>query len=143
MKRYPLKEIKNFESEILRSKVLDSIMKEGICNYSQFRILKHLLESATKEEIVYQKDFENLLNIRKSTISGILDTMEKNKIIIRTIDNKGKVVELTSEMLKYRKKILDRLEALEAKLVEGISEDELETFYNVMDKMKENIKNID
>lgn len=109
-------------------------------NVTQIHIIKYLLDNKDCE--VYQKDFETLLNIRKSTISGILSTMEKNKIIKRlpAESGKGKLIELTPEVLKLGREVISKLKALEDELVEGISEEDMEAFYRVIDKMTENIK---
>ena len=43
---------------------------------TQFIILSYLIEHSNED--VYQKDLENVLNLRRATVSGVLHTMEKN-----------------------------------------------------------------
>ncbi len=146
MKRYPIKEIKDLENEIFRTNILNDIDLSKIKNYSQVQILKYLLEAREKNIEVYQKDFLKVLNIRKSTISGILNTMEKNKIISRVHMprcSKGNLVTFTKEASTCMNSLMIRIEEAENKLTNGIDEQDLEIFYKVIDKMKENLKRRD
>lgn len=141
MKKYPLTEIKNLLNETFRVNAINEVLHAHAANYTQFQIVKHLIDHDGEE--VYQKDFESVLNIRKSTISGILDTMEKNKIIIRLSKedgSRGKIVRLSSESLNCKKEMCNMISQIEERIIEGISESELETFYGVIDKMKKNIE---
>lgn len=140
MERFALKSIKDLENEILKKNKMNFLGNIKAINVTQIHIIKYLLDNKDCE--VYQKDFETLLNIRKSTISGILSTMEKNKIIKRlpAESGKGKLIELTPEVLKLGREVISKLKALEDELVEGISEEDMEAFYRVIDKMTENIK---
>lgn len=141
MKRYPLTEIKDLLNEALRSNAVNEVMISNVANYSQFQVVKYLIEHDGEE--VYQKDFEEVLKVRKSTVSGILDTMEKNSIIIRVSKGegtRGKIVKLSSQSMKCKEKMSKTIGKIEEKIIEGISQSELDTFYKVIHKMKENIK---
>ncbi len=140
MERYPLKEIKELQNEITRNSFVSKDFKK-IMNYSQGFILRVVLESENIEERVYQKDLEKILNIRKSTLSGILDTMEKNKIIKRVPDlvTRGNIIELSDEMKKCKEELLERIKKVEENLTNGISEEDLDAFFRVIDRMKKNI----
>ena len=140
MTKFPLKEIKELQNEILKNNKIFSVCKFKIKNLTQFEIIKYLYDNRNKE--VIQKEFEEILNIRKSTISGILDTMEKNNIIIRVHDSnkRGKHIRLTDEIIKEMNKIIKEFESVEKSIIEGISDKDLEVFYNVINKMKHNLK---
>lgn len=139
MKRFPLKEIKDLQKEVLRNYSVLSFGEFKINNVTQCEIIKNILDCDALGHILYQKDLENLLNIRKSTISGILETMEKNRIIIRVSSNEGKIIKLTDEASEQKDVVLNLLRTVENELVDGIEEEELEIFFKVIDKMKENI----
>ena len=51
---------------------------------AQIEMIDYILEH--REEEIYQKDLEKIFNLRRSTISGILQTMEKNGLIERITD---------------------------------------------------------
>lgn len=107
----------------------------------QMQILHYLIINQDKD--IYQRDLEKLLNLRRSTISGILKTMEKHDIIIKNdskIDARSKKIELSSsskEFYKQAKKIFKEVNNI---LVKDINDDEIETFINVIHKMISNIK---
>jgi len=140
MERYPLKEIKELQNELVRNNFIHKDFK-NIMNYSQGFILRVVLESEDTGEKVFQKDLEKILNIRKSTLSGILDTMEKNKIIKRVQDltSRGNIVELSDEMKNGKGELLEKIKKVEETLTTGISEEDLDAFFRVIDSMKKNI----
>lgn len=139
MEKLPLKMIKELQQEIIKKYSILSFGNFKISNPTQCEIFKILIESEMRKKTIYQKDLENLLNIRKSTISGILETMEKNRIIIRVLSNKGKIVKLSDEALQHKEVVANLLKKLEKELSEGISKEELEIFNKVIEKMKENL----
>jgi len=141
MQKNPLKELKSFYNEIICKKNIVDVCKCKIKSFSQIQIIKYLIDN--KEHEIYQKDFEKALNIRKSTVSGILNTMEKNNIIRRLHsdkDSRGKIIVLTEEALLLYKNVEQEFDNLNYKIIKDISEDYLQTFYKVLDKMKKNIQ---
>lgn len=140
MEKLPLKEMKDLLNEILRKYSILSFGNFKINNITQCEIVKIIIDYDMKGDILYQKDLETILNIRKSTVSGILETMEKNKIIIRAPSNKGKIVKLTEEALKEKDVVFNLLQTIENELIRGIEKDELEVFFRVIDKMRKNLK---
>ena len=140
LEKLPLKEMKDLLNEILRKYSILSFGNFKINNITQCEIVKIIIDYDMKGDILYQKDLETILNIRKSTVSGILETMEKNKIIIRAPSNKGKIVKLTEEALKEKDVVFNLLQTIENELIRGIEKDELEVFFRVIDKMRKNLK---
>lgn len=141
MKKYPLIEMKNLLNVALRDTKNVEIEKSNIGNYTQFLIVKYMLDHDGED--IYQKDFEAALNIRKSTISGILDTMEKNKIIVRLsseTDGRGKIIKFSDDFENCKRQMIENMRKVEERIIRGISEEELEIFYGVIDKMKKNIE---
>lgn len=139
-----LSQIKSLEKLIVRNITGIGIQNiEAIPTPTQMQIIKYILENNDKE--VYQRDLEKVLNLRRATVSGVLQTMEKNNLIKRvtdTNDTRTKRIILNEEtkniFFTYRKKVSE----LELKITSGISKDELKIFSSVIDKMKENVKNL-
>ena len=108
----------------------------------QIKIMHYLIENNDRD--IYQRDLEKILNLRRSTISGILKTMEKHNIIIRNdskIDSRSKKIELSSktkDIYEKSKKVFDSVDFL---LCKNISSNDLNIFFNVIGKMKENLEN--
>lgn len=141
MKKYPLMEIKDFLNLAMRFNKKEKMCDIKITNYAQFQVVKYLFDH--EGEDVVQKDFEMALHVRKSTVSGILDTMEKNNIIVRltsTTDGRGKIVKLSPTFEKQKQRMICEMRLLEERIVEGISQEDFDVFYGVIEKMKENIK---
>lgn len=139
-----LSQIKSLEKLIVRNITGIGIQNiEAIPTPTQMQIIKYILENNDKE--VYQRDLEKVLNLRRATVSGVLQTMEKNNLIKRvtdTNDTRTKRIILNEKtkniFFTYRKKVSE----LELKITSGISKDELKIFSSVIDKMKENVKNL-
>ena len=78
-----------FKIKELDKKIVRTILKENSdinippLTSTQIQILKYMIEH--QNEDVYQKDLENVLNLRRATVSGVLQTMEKNNLIKREI----------------------------------------------------------
>ena len=139
MKKYPLMEIKDFLNLAMRFNKKEEMCDIKITNYAQFQVVKYLFDH--EGEDVVQKDFEMALHVRKSTVSGILDTMEKNNIIVRlTSTTEGKIVKLSPTFEKQKQRMICEMRLLEERIVEGISQEDFDVFYGVIEKMKENIK---
>ena len=125
-------------SNKLRRK-LDMLSSRAEFSGSQGRTLHFLL---AQTEDVFQKDIEEEYSIRPSTATELLKQMEKNGLILRQpvpYDNRLKKIVLTDKALTYRQQVVEDLTALEETLVSGISEEDLEVFFNVIEKMMDNL----
>lgn len=92
---------------------------------------------------VFQRDFEARFSIRRSTATNMLKLMEKNGIIHREsvpYDARLKKIVLTEKAIEIHKKATKNIEMVENTLKKGITEEELIVFYNVVDKIKNNLE---
>lgn len=108
----------------------------------QIDIMEYLAETEGK---IYQKDIEKEFQLRKSTISGILDTMQKNGIIDRIEDKedfRSKQIELTEKGKKNYYEVIKEILKMEELIAKNISKQDVETFFRVTEKIKENLKNV-
>lgn len=95
---------------------------------------------------VFQRDFEQEFNIRRSTASNILSRMERNGLIVREsvpYDARLKKIVLTKKALEIQGAALDAFERLEKHLREGISDEEAEIFLSVLGKINRNLERND
>ena len=93
-------------------------------------------------EDVVQRDLEDEFSIRRSTATGILQLMEKNDLIVRvpvSYDARLKKLVLTQKALDIQYEINREIQAHDKKVRNGISEEELEVFFKVMNKIKRNL----
>lgn len=109
--------------------------------HMQRNILHFILFASIHGEI-YQKDIEEEFQIRKSTATGILQLMEKNGFIRRESvarDARLKKLLPTEKSLALRNDILQNIQKVEQKMVNGIPEKELEMCMNTLQKMSQNL----
>ena len=96
-----------------------------------------------KDELVTQKNIEEVLGITRSTASIVLSNMEKNQLIKREIlptDSRIKSIHITDKGKEiYRNMELERVE-LENKLKNGFTDEEVEQFLSFIKRIKLNIK---
>ena len=110
---------------------------------TQLQIIAYILKH--KNEDIYQRDLENVLKLRRATVSGVLKTMEKNGFITRITDKEDtriKKIILNKNAEEIFEKSEKKLDELEKIVIKDISKTDLKIFSNVIDKMKENIENM-
>ena len=99
-----------------------------------------------RDRDVFQKDFEQEFNIRRSTASNILALIEKNGLITREsvpYDARLKKITLTQKALDVQSVVEKAFESLEDTMKKDISEEELEVFFRVIDKINNNLERTD
>nr|WP_242597333.1 MarR family winged helix-turn-helix transcriptional regulator [Desemzia sp. C1] len=99
-----------------------------------------------QDQDVFQKDIEELLKIRRSTATGMLNTLEKKGLIERqpvSHDARLKKLVITPKGIEFSKKAAECIQSVERKVRSGLSEEELETFFNVLSKIRKNIEDME
>ena len=107
----------------------------------QKHILKFILLETLHREI-YQKDIEEEFQIRKSTVTGILQLMEKNGFIYRENvekDARLKRIIPTKKAEALRPSILSHINESEAQMTQGISEKDVAVCKKVLLQMLQNL----
>ena len=102
-----------------------------------------ILGIAHHEEELCQKEIEQFVSCNKSTLSTILDTMEKNELIKRTpssFDTRKKVITLTEKSKQLVTQIeLDRKKT-DALLMQGLTEEEQSLLLTSLRKILQNLE---
>lgn len=133
-------EIKKIDSLIVRSIIQDTKKSKYRLTPVQIFIIKYL--SKNKNKTIYQKDIEKKIGLRKSTISGIIKTMQKNNIIM-SIDSKddlrSKEIVLTKDGLKLEKLMRKKEKDFEKLLEKDIDKNDLEIFFKVTEQIQINL----
>lgn len=136
-------------SDVIKS--LDNmLMQELLENFSEYNlfitpiqgsIICYLINNQDKD--ICQKNIEELFCIRRSTASEVLKLMEKNNLITRVIsegDLRKRNILLTDNARLLHKKIEKLTLNLEKNMSRNITQEELHIFYNVIEKIKSNIR---
>ncbi|MBQ2980576.1 MAG: MarR family transcriptional regulator [Lachnospiraceae bacterium] len=106
--------------------------------------IKYLYENRDKE--IFQKDFETRFSIRRSTATNMLKLMEAKGLIERVSvpkDARLKKIVLTGKAINIHKQIEKNIMDFEKQLSRGLSEEEMETFFRILDKIKNNMEEIE
>lgn len=102
-------------------------------------ILIYLCEN---DEEVYRKDIEKYFNIRRSTATGLLNSLEKNGYITKEPvenDKRMKKIKATEHAYSTVEKIDNHVIQLEKIMLDGIDEKEVKQFRNTISKMTLNL----
>ena len=125
------------------SKLLEMRVKEeGLDEIALMHgwILRYLYEHQDKE--IYQKDIEKYFNIRRSTATGLLNSLEKNGYITKEPvenDKRMKKIKATEHAYSTVEKIDNHVIQLEKIMLDGIDEKEVKQFRNTISKMTLNL----
>ena len=98
-----------------------------------------------KDKDIFQKDIEKEFQIRRSTATGILNTMEKNGLIKRVVwkeDARQKKIIVTPKGTELQEKAFKKMQEFENTLKESLTQKELKEFFNTLDKIKNKIEEI-
>ncbi len=135
-------QIKDLNHSIMRYCCEIGASKENMPTPAQMQILHYI--SSKKDKKVYQRDIALALGLRRATLSEILKTMERNKLISRIPDKTDTRIKeiIISENAKQKfSDVKSTLNKAEKTIIKNIKPKDLETFFLVIKKMEENLKN--
>lgn len=96
----------------------------------------------TNKEDIFQKDLEKKFDLKKAAISLMLNNMEKNDLIKRvpvSEDARLKKLVLTEKSIALADTITTAIDEIENTLVEDLTQEEIDNFYTVLDKMRNSL----
>lgn len=105
------------------------------------RIIGYLYENRFRD--VYQRDLEREFAIRRSTVTGMLQLMEKNGLIRRESvkeDARLKKIVLTQKAVNQHEQIRAGIIQVEEKLAAGMTPEEKRTFLSLCEKIRHNLE---
>ena len=104
-------------------------------------IIRYLYENRDRD--IFQKDIEQRFSVGRSTVTNLLQLMEKKGFVKRESvkqDARLKKVVLTEKGIASQESFEEIVEHIEEELSEGISAEDLHTFYKVLDQIRENAR---
>ncbi|MDD3415176.1 MAG: MarR family transcriptional regulator [Lachnospiraceae bacterium] len=96
-----------------------------------------------KKPEVNQKDIERVTGLTNPTVSGILNRLEEKNLIRREVckrDGRYRTIELTEEAIAIKAPLCKYGDRADARLVEGLTEEEQQLFRKVVAHMIENLR---
>ncbi len=104
-------------------------------------ILKYLYDNRERE--IFQRDIEKQFSIGRSTVTTIIQLMEKRDLIRRESveqDARLKKVLLTEKGFKHHDLVEENIYGIHKQIMTGISDEEKKVFMDIVQRMGENLR---
>lgn len=111
----------------------------------QGQVIRFLDYREESEQAVLIKDIERELNITKSVASNLVKRMVQNGLVeleVSPNDKRAKYVRLTDKSRSQMKPIKSFFERIDRSLLDGVSEEKLAVFEEVMGQLQANVEKI-
>ena len=111
----------------------------------QGQVIRFLDYREESEQAVLIKDIEQELNITKSVASNLVKRMVQNGLVeleVSPNDKRAKYVRLTDKSRSQMKQIKSFFDRMNRSLLDGISEENLAIFEEVMGQLQANVEKI-
>lgn len=108
---------------------------------TQARVIQYISEESEKRE-VFQKDIEDTFCVRRSSVTQIIQLLERDGFIIRESverDARLKKLVVTEKGYQIEKVMKKHIQDMEAELEGNISPQEKEMLINILYKIRKNI----
>ena len=111
----------------------------------QGQVIRFLDYREESEQAVLIKDIEQELNITKSVASNLVKRMVQNGLVeleVSPNDKRAKYVHLTEKSRSQMKQIKSFFDRIDRSLLEGVSEEKLAIFEEVLEQLQANVEKI-
>ena len=108
---------------------------------TQGQVLRYIFIRSQCQEL-YQRDIEDVFDIRRSTATGILQLLEKKGYIKRIsvpTDARLKKIVITTKAQELRDQVVYETERSDQLLKKGLSKDEIDFYIRISDRICNNI----
>lgn len=109
----------------------------------QGQVLRFLDRREQDQELTLIKDIEQELNVTKSVASNLVKRMVQNGLVeleVSPNDKRAKYVRLTDKSRSQMKPIKSFFDRIDRSLLDGISEEKLAVFEEVMGQLQANVE---
>ncbi len=137
---FRLKSVNNMIRRSLDTKFAEEGMIE-VCGM-QGPMISYIYDKS-KQQDIFQRDIEKEFNIRRSTATVMLQTLEQKGFIIResvAYDARLKKIVLTDKAIEHNLVIHKQIDAFNKKIEEDITQKEKEEFFRILDKITKNLE---
>lgn len=113
---------------------------EEVCGM-QGPLIEYIYEQSRSRD-VFQRDLEKAFNIRRSTATVMLQNMEQKGFVVREPvewDARLKKIVLTDKAIEQNNAIRRNIDVFNTYLEAGITQEEKEEFFRILDKVTENL----
>lgn len=95
-----------------------------------------------RDSDIFQRDLEAVFSVRRSTMTNMLQLMEKNGFITREAvshDARLKKIVLTPKAISTHEHVMQNIQATERKIIEGLTQEEIDVFLHIIKKIEKNL----
>lgn len=131
------KEIKKIYESHENSKNMDNIRNH---RNKMSPVTQNILQLLLKEKSLNQSNIAKMINVTSQAVSETIKKLEKRELIIKTQGelNNEKIISLTEKGVEHAENLEQKLIQKANGLFENFSENELETLYDLIEKIKIN-----
>ena len=111
----------------------------------QGQVIRFLEHREHEQELTLIKDIEQEFNISKSVASNLVKRMVQNGLVeleVSPSDKRAKFVHLTEKSRSQMKQVKSFFDRIDRSLLDGISEENLAIFEEVMGQLQANVEKI-
>ncbi|AKN30921.1 MarR family transcriptional regulator [Clostridium carboxidivorans P7] len=130
----------NIFTNRINRKINKEVAKYGITGI-QSMVLGFVYHKSQNRD-VFQKDIEEVFDIRRSSVTSVLQLMEKNGYVERVSvseDARLKKIILTKKGLEIQKKVHESIIKIEKYLRDELSDDEMYILIHLLDRLSKKI----
>ena len=128
----------NYISRVMKYNIDRQISEYGVTGW-QSHVLRYI-GCTSKSRAVYQRDIEETFDIRRSSVTNVLQILEKNGYITRESvkdDARLKRLILTNKGQEICDNVYTKILEEEAKLLTVLTQEEITSFFSTLDKLSE------
>lgn len=107
----------------------------------QAHVLIYLYKN--RKNIINQRDIEREFELTNPTVNGILNRLENKGFVKRVVslnDARNKEIRITDKSISLIAEMKKKAKNMEDKMTFGIEKEELDTFYQVIKKISNNVQ---
>ncbi|MDO5291910.1 MAG: MarR family winged helix-turn-helix transcriptional regulator [bacterium] len=143
MKPYEIGKEFHFISNTMKRNIDAKVAEFGLTSV-QSRVLHFIEKKGQNDTPVYQKDIEGMFDVRRSTVTSILQLLEKNGYINRESvpsDARLKQLKLTAKGREATVVVGKIILEEEENILKDVTQEERELFFGIIQRISEAVRN--
>ena len=125
--------IKNIDKEFRKD--FERRLSEYGLTAQQGRVLFYINYSNMNDKQIRQCDIEKHFNLTKSTVSGLIDRMEKADLVYKKKDGPNQYIEISEKTKGIIMHVFNKRNEVLDKMLNGLNEEEVETVHQLLSKI--------
>lgn len=124
---------------LIRRPILALLRQDGVTQSMDQIVVLMIVRH--KSESIVQQDLVDIMGKDKSVILRMVDCLEKDDLLRRVADpndRRRNVLELTERGFSLTNRVFEIEDQVSKELLQGITKEDLEGFFNVIDRIREN-----